>query len=62
MAEPTPERIFTGGLMRCCLQTLDERTVPATEGEEQPCKWCSSGAVFRDGGWRWIGPKVRGDG
>ncbi|HEY6110031.1 MAG TPA: hypothetical protein VIV56_14125 [Gemmatimonadales bacterium] len=60
------ERIYTGGLMRCCLETLQERTEPAEDGERQPCKYCSSSAVFTveqyrndpsvRGMWRWDSP------
>lgn len=45
--------IRIGGLMRCCTQTIRERDKPGTEGEKQPCRWCSSGARFRDGAWEW---------
>lgn len=49
------EPIKIGGLMRCCIETLQERTEPGAEGEEQPCKHCSSAAVLDGGAWRWIG-------
>lgn len=47
-----------GGLMRCCLQTLDEHypngpEAKAAEGEILSCKWCSSSMIFHDGYWRW---------
>lgn len=55
------ERAFIGGLMRCCIATLYERTEPGTDGERQPCKYCKSGAVFKAAGdgkilrgtWKW---------
>lgn len=31
------EAIAIGGLMRCCVDTLRQRTEPATDGEVQPC-------------------------
>jgi hypothetical protein len=61
------EVVFHGGLMRCCLETLDERTEPAKDGDRQPCKYCTSAAVFTEerldsmpharGSWRWEGAK-----
>lgn len=55
--------MFMGGLMRCCVATVDARTEPAKDGERQPCQHCSSGAVFTEmavpdqpnarGVWRW---------
>ena len=58
------ERIYMGGLMRCCTETLYGRTEPGKDGERQPCKHCTSGAVFEaaqpdelargiTGFWRW---------
>lgn len=58
------ERIFIGGLYRCCTETLRERTEPGVDGERQPCEHCGSGAVFEaqsgrsdgiTGFWRWWG-------
>jgi len=59
------EAVYIGGLMVCCLLTLDERTEPASDGEVQPCKYCRSGAEFTEqkipdrpnarGAWRWVG-------
>lgn len=48
--------IRMGGLMRCCIQTIREREQPGTEGETQPCRWCTSTSRFRDGAWEWISP------
>lgn len=48
--------IRVGGLMRCCIVTIRERETPGTEGEVQPCRWCSSSSRFRDGEWEWISP------
>lgn len=53
------EHIYIGGLMRCDLETLHERTTPATEGEIQQCKYTDDPghrAIFRDGAWRWLHP------
>lgn len=58
----TPYRLKHGGLMRCCLQTLDDAMVAATEppkeGDTLRCRGCSDeyGIVFRDGAWQWAKP------
>lgn len=52
-----------GGLMRCCLATLDEamaaRDVMPVEGETMPCKYHAEngGMIFRDGAWEWNRPE-----
>lgn len=56
------DKIRIGGLMRCCLETLDERTEPGAEGDEQACKYCSHSARFRDGAWEWNWPPVGSSG
>ena len=54
-----PYMIAPGGLMRCCLQSLDDAIGKAkqrpTEGDTLRCKWCSDefGMVFKGGAWRW---------
>lgn len=61
-------KVRLGGLMRCCLATLDEAmlatdTVPK-EGDRLACKYHDKGdgdtMVFHDNAWEWVGPK-RGD-
>ena len=47
-----------GGLMRCCLATLEELypngpAQVATEGQVLPCAYCSSSMIFRAGYWEW---------
>jgi hypothetical protein len=49
-----------GGLMRCCLATLDEHMLYATEDPEEDetldCKYEEPGnknMVFRDNAWQW---------
>lgn len=49
-----------GGLMRCCLATVEEeaetRQVAPTEGETLDCKYEAAGnqnLIFRDGYWEW---------
>lgn len=57
-AYPVPDKVHAGGLMRCCLQTLEEYypdgpAVKAAEGEVLPCKYCDSSVIFRAGYWEW---------
>jgi len=52
------DKVNAGGLMRCCLETLDEHypngpACIAAEGEVLPCKYCSSSMVFHLGWWNW---------
>lgn len=47
-----------GGLMRCCIVTLEgymeEATTPPKEGDKLHCEWCRDGEmIFRDGAWEW---------
>lgn len=50
------DHVRLGGLMRCCTETLSERTTPGTDGEIQPCKYCTQSTIFRDGAWEWNRP------
>ena len=44
-----------GGLLRCCVQTIEERPdePEPSEGDVMECKWCSDSVIFRDGAWEW---------
>jgi hypothetical protein len=42
-----------GGVMRCCIETLNTTPVTENEGDILPCKWCSSSLRVRDGAWEW---------
>lgn len=45
-----------GGVMRCCIATLEKRALsasPPAEGEKLPCDYCSASLVYRDGAWEW---------
>lgn len=59
---PQPYKVFHGGLMRCCLATLNEAMHEAVdapqEGEVLPCKYHpeDNSMIFRDGAWRWNRP------
>ncbi len=56
-------KVHHGGLMRCCLQSLDEAMVEATappkQGDTVRCKYCRDtyGMIFHDGAWRWAAPE-----
>jgi hypothetical protein len=57
-------RVRHGGLMRCCLASLQgamaERTEPLQEGETIFCKYCdpnNGGMIFRNGAWEWNRPR-----
>jgi len=52
--------IRPGGLLRCCLATLDEHVQSASEqpkeGDRLMCKHCRNvggGMVFNRGAWEW---------
>lgn len=53
---PKGERIRQGGLMRCCLATLDQQrynpATPAVEGDKLACI-CKTPMRYRDGAWEW---------
>lgn len=53
-------RVRVGGLMRCCLATLDAamaaRTELPKEGEVLPCAHCTSSMVFNNEAWEWNRP------
>lgn len=57
-------RVHHGGLMRCCLASLDEamaaRTEPPAEGETLHCKYHddNGGMIFRNGAWEWNRPAM----
>ncbi len=42
-----------GGVMRCCLETLETTAVEEKEGDILPCKYCKSSLRVRDGAWEW---------
>ncbi len=61
-----PDRVRIGGLMRCCLETIDDlypdgRTAIATEGQALQCKYAPDNPehrmIFRDGAWEWDHPR-----
>ncbi len=42
-----------GGVMRCCVATLNQTMVTELEGETLECKHCSNRLVVRNGMWEW---------
>lgn len=54
------DKVHTGGLMRCCIKSLDQDPLygKGKEGDQVNCKWCKDVIVFKEGAWRWIGAKV----
>ncbi len=57
-------RVKHGGLMRCCLLSLDDAMVaaekPPVEGDTLCCTYCKDefGMVFTDGAWQWAAPPL----
>lgn len=53
--EAMTKPIRIGGLMRCCIESLNDAPAEPAEGETFRCKWChdEAGMVFRDGAWQW---------
>lgn len=49
------DTVRPGGLMRCCLESIKQRTEEATEGTMIPCKYCTSMIRFTKGAWEWAG-------
>jgi hypothetical protein len=53
--------VLSGGLMRCCLETLHEAMkvaeVMPKEGDRLHCKYCkpgdTGGMIFKSGFWQW---------
>lgn len=52
--------IDIGGLMRCCITTIDHIAhespdMQVTEGQRATCRWCNGSIVYTEGAWRWPG-------
>lgn len=48
-------RIAVGGLLRCCILSIEEdKTTPNEEGERIECKHCGDAAVCYFGIWQWF--------
>lgn len=48
---PRTKPLQIGGVMRCCVETLDSTPVQEVEGEVLPCKYCSDSLIFMDEAW-----------
>jgi hypothetical protein len=50
-------KVYHGGLLRCCLASLDEAMAKATEppkdGDRIKCQYHDNWMIFRDGAWKW---------
>jgi hypothetical protein len=63
MDQPTPsdpnKRVRIGGLMRCCMATLDTTVIKKApkEGDTIECRYCSDQMVWKDGAWEWVRPE-----
>lgn len=63
MSTMVEARIRIGGLMRCCIETINEKMEAATtapsEGDTLSCKYHddNGGMIFRDGAWEWNRPE-----
>lgn len=49
----TNNLVAHGGLMRCCLQTIENTPVNDEEGEVLPCAYCRSSMRLEGGIWKW---------
>lgn len=51
------EKLYIGGLMRCCLGTWEDerggKTDKPQEGDVIECKYCDGKIVYQGDGWRW---------
>ncbi len=49
-------RIRPGGLMNCCILTINEDAPHSpAEGKKIKCRYCSSGTmIFKNGAWEWV--------
>lgn len=55
MAENRDYRVRPGGLMQCCLASLDEAMADVTsvmEDASLTCKYCGGAMRFKDGAWQ----------
>ena len=50
-----------GGLLRCCLHSLDDEMVHrrdyhqpfGAENETLKCRWCDNEMIYKEGYWQW---------
>lgn len=46
-------KIRPGGLMRCCIHTIEADHQPEFEGRVLQCLHCTDTMIFKDGVWQW---------
>jgi hypothetical protein len=58
---PANERsIRIGGLLRCCIASIQKSVRPSEPGTYLDCQWCKGEMVVDEGGaWRWVRPSER---
>lgn len=52
----TRKPLHTGGVLRCCILSLDQHEQAggaSDEGTVLPCRYCKSALHVKDGVWRW---------
>lgn len=59
------DRVRIGGLMRCCMETLQlaaiaakDNPVESREGDRLACRYCRAEMVYRNAAWEWDGDRV----
>ena len=58
MSEQKQIKVYFGGLMRCCIATIEEMDFQelsdlSTERSVLSCKYCKSTMIFKVDHWRW---------
>jgi len=55
MSDDTWKLVRMGGVMRCCLQTLEmaDLVAPPTDGDVLSCRYCRSALRFWRQAWEW---------
>ena len=50
--------VWQGGLMRCCLKTLEDEELDKEPEIDQilECKYCDEEMIYREDGWHWNKP------
>ena len=49
----TTKSIAIGGLLRCCILSLQEYTGPEEEGQTLVCTYCRAPLILRGDRWHW---------
>ncbi len=51
---PPRKPLAIGGVLRCCVATLDRHEGSQDEGTVLPCLYCQSALHVKDGKWQWF--------